>query len=150
MKDEKKDENLEMLRHSCSHIMAAAVKELWPDVKFAIGPAIEHGFYYDFDFGAEKIGEDDLAKIEKKMKHITKQNLKFERFELLVDEAIKRERQAGQIYKAELAEDLKKEGEKKVGYYRLGKFEDLCRGPHAESSGKIKAGSFKLMKLAGA
>ncbi len=145
-----KKEDLEMLRHSCSHVMAAAVKELWPDVKFAIGPAIEGGFYYDFDFGEEKVGEEDLARIEKKMKHIIKQNLKFERFEMDIDEALAGERKAGQIYKAELIEDLKKEGEKKVSFYRLGKFEDLCRGPHVESAGKVKAGAFKLTKLAGA
>lgn len=157
------ENTLEILRHSCSHIMAAAVHELWGDVKFAIGPSIENGFYYDFDFGEhtketkkneknenERIGEADLAKIEKKMKYLIKQNLKFERFELGVDEAIKREKKAGQPYKVELIEDLKNDSESKVSYYRVGKFEDLCRGPHVESSAKIKPGTFKLTKLAGA
>ena len=147
MKDTKK---LETIRHSLSHIMAAAVYELWPDVKFAIGPAIENGFYYDFDFGEEKIKEEDLAAIEKKMKHIIKQNLSFERFTLSVDQAIKKEKQAGQLYKVELIQDLQKAGETKVSYYRLSKFEDLCRGPHLKSSGEVSKGSFKLEKLAGA
>lgn len=161
MKDQKND--LEILRHSLSHIMAVAVFEIWPDVKFAIGPAVENGFYYDFDFmrkdsspfskggqGDLKISEEDLAKIEKKMSHIIKQNLKFEKSELKIDEAIKKEKKIKQDYKVELLKDLSKEGEKKVSYYKLGDFEDLCRGPHLESSGKIAKGSFKLTKLAGA
>lgn len=152
--------NIEVTRHSLSHILALAVLELWPDVKFAIGPAIESGFYYDFDFGEEKIGEEDLIKIEKKMNHLIKQNLKFEKSELSREEAIKKEKKAGQDYKVELIKDLKKDpssakvsagkGEKKVSYYKLGKFEDLCRGPHIESIGKIAKGSFKLTKIAGA
>jgi len=161
-----KNQQLEIMRHSLSHIMAAAVKQLWPKVKFAIGPAIANGFYYDLDFGGQtdktnnneniRIGESDLGKIEKKMSHIIKQNLLFERFELTIEEAIKREKKAGQIYKVELIKDFKKDltaqtgGEKKVSYYRLGDFEDLCRGPHIKSSGQIKDGSFKLTKLAGA
>jgi len=122
----KNNNNLEIMRHSLSHILALAVLELWPDVKFAIGPAIENGFYYDFDFGEEKIGEDDLIKIEKKMNHLIKQNLKFAKSELSCEEAIKKEKKAGQVYKVELIQDLKKQGEKKVSYYKLGKFEDLC------------------------
>ncbi len=158
----KNEQNFEVVRHSLSHIMAAAVKEMWPGVKFAIGPAIENGWYYDFDFGEiasnrdsdakerQSIGEGDLVKIEKKMKHIVKQNLPFERFELDIEDAIQREKLAGQIYKTELLEDLKMTGEKRVSYYRLGKFEDLCRGPHLKTSGEIKPNSFKLTKLAGA
>jgi len=146
----KKNDNLEIMRHSLAHIMAAAVSELRSNVKFAIGPAIENGFYYDFDFGEEKASEDDLAKIEKKMNHIIKRNLKFEKFELSVEEALAREKRAEQPYKIELIKELEKNGEKKVGYYKLGNFEDLCRGPHIESSGKIAKGSFKLTKLAGA
>lgn len=144
------ENNLEILRHSLSHIMAAAVLELWPDTKFAIGPAIENGFYYDFDFGGTKISDDDLTGIEKKMNHIIKQNLKLEKRELNIDEAIEKEKEAGQVYKTELLKDLKEQGEKKVSYYKLIKFEDLCRGPHIESSGKIAKGSFRLTKLAGA
>ncbi|MDP3043292.1 MAG: threonine--tRNA ligase, partial [bacterium] len=147
---EKNKNQLETMRHSLSHIMALAAAEFWPDVKFAIGPAIENGFYYDFDFGDKKIGEDDLIKIEKKMNHIIKQNLKFERFEMDIDEAAKKEKSAGQIYKAELIKDLKIAGETKVSYYKLGEFTDLCAGPHIASTGKIAKGSFKLAKLAGA
>jgi threonyl-tRNA synthetase len=143
-------ENLEMLRHSLSHVMAAAIKELYPEAKFAIGPAIESGFYYDIDFGESKINDEDLQKIEKKMAHLIKQNLKFERSELPVDEAIAEAKKEGQIYKQELVEDLKKAGETTVSFYTLGAFTDLCRGPHLDNTNKIKAGSFKLNKLAGA
>jgi len=140
----------EILRHSLSHILAAAVMELYPQAKFAIGPAIENGFYYDIDFGEEKINDASLVAIEKKMKHIVKQNLKFERSEKSIADAIAFEIERGQIYKQELIEDLQKAGETSVSYYQLGKFADLCRGPHIESSLKIKDGSFKLTKLAGA
>lgn len=142
--------NLEILRHSMSHVMATAIKELWPEAKFAIGPSIENGFYYDIDFGDEKIGEDALKDIEKKMKHIIKQNIKFEQSELNIADAIKKEKEAGQDYKVELIEDLEKEGESKVSYYKLGNFEDLCRGPHLESSGKLNKDAFKLISIAGA
>lgn len=145
-----KNEQLEMMRHSGAHIMAAAALELWPEVKLAIGPAIDNGFYYDFDFGDQKIGEDDFAKLEKKMIHLAKQNLKFESREVDIEEAIEKEKEAGQVYKVELLEDLKKDGESKVTYYKLGNFDDLCRGPHIESSGKIKKGTFKIDKIAGA
>jgi threonyl-tRNA synthetase len=142
--------DLETKRHSYSHILAAAVKELWPEVKLAIGPSIENGFYYDFDFGDQKIGEEDLRQIEKKMKHIIKQNKKFEHFELSVKEALDKERKNGQIYKEELIKDLIKEGEIKVNYFKTGNFEDLCRGPHIESTLELNKDSFNLNKLAGA
>jgi len=142
--------DLEMMRHSLSHVMAAAVLKLWPDVKFAIGPAIENGFYYDFDFGGAKIGEDDLVKIEGEIKNIIKANLKFERTEIKIDEAKAKEKKSGQIYKEELITDLEKEGERNVSYYRLGDFEDLCRGPHIATSGELPNDAFKLNKLAGA
>ncbi len=147
---ENKNEKLEILRHSLSHVMALAVSELWPNVKFAIGPAIDNGFYYDFDFGEDKVCEEDLKKIEKKMKHIIKQNIKFEKSEIGINEAIKRKKAAGQDYKVELIEDLKKEGEKKVSFYKLGSFEDLCRGLHVESTNKLRKDSFKLTSVAGA
>jgi threonyl-tRNA synthetase len=143
-------ENLEMLRHSLSHVMAAAVQALYPEAKFAIGPAVENGFYYDIDFGETKVSEEDLAVIEKKMAHLLKQNLKFERSELTVDEAIEQARAEGQIYKQELVEDLKKSGVETVSFYATGNFTDLCRGPHLENTNKVKPGSFKLTKLAGA
>lgn len=139
-----------MKRHSLSHILAAAIKEIWPSAKLAIGPAIENGFYYDIDFGEEKISDANLKEIEKKMAHLLKQNLKFERSELPIDEAIKKEKVEGEIYKAELISNLKDKGETVVSYYTVGKFTDLCRGPHVENTNQIKPGSFKLDKLAGA
>ncbi|MFA5420713.1 MAG: threonine--tRNA ligase [Patescibacteria group bacterium] len=142
--------NLEILRHSLSHVMAMSVKDLWSDVKLAIGPAIDNGFYYDFDFNDEKIGEEDLKKIEKKMNFLIKQNLKFEREEIDIQDAIKKEDGRSQVYKVELLEDLKKEGVEKVSYYKNGEFEDLCSGPHLESTKEIEKGSFEISKIAGA
>lgn len=138
------------MRHSLSHIMAAAVYELFPNAKFAIGPTIENGFYYDIDFGEEKANEETLSKIEKKMKHLIRQNLKFEIEHKTIADAIEFEKKRNQTYKTELLEDIKKEGHVTVSYYKLGLFTDLCRGPHVESSAKIKEDSFKLTKLAGA
>ncbi|PIW80581.1 MAG: threonine--tRNA ligase [Candidatus Omnitrophica bacterium CG_4_8_14_3_um_filter_43_15] len=136
--------NLETLRHSVSHIMAQAVKELWPDAKLAIGPSIDDGFYYDFD-KKEPFAPEDLEKIEKKMKHIIKQNLKFERQELDKKEAIKLFKGLKETYKVELIEEI---ADEKVSVYKHGDFVDLCRGPHVESTGKVKA--FKLLSIAGA
>ncbi len=147
---ENNNENLDMIRHSMSHVMAAAIKELWPKAKFAIGPSIENGFYYDIDFGEEKIGEENLKEIEKKMKHIIKQNIKFEKKEFDIDKAITHGKEEGQIYKVELLEELKDDGEKKISYYKIGDFLDLCLGPHVESTGKLNKDAFKLTKLAGA
>jgi len=143
-------ENLEKKRHSLAHIMAAAIQELWPEAQLAIGPAIENGFYYDIDFGTVKIIEADLKTIEKKMNHLLKQNLKFTRTEMKIDEAIKEAKKEKHPYKLEILEDLKKEGEKEVSFYSVGTFTDLCRGPHIESTKEIKPNSFKLQKLAGA
>jgi len=150
MSSDKKNYPIETIRHSLSHVMAAAIKELWPSAKFAIGPSIDNGFYYDIDFGDQKISEENLKEIEKKMEHILKKNLKFEKNEMEALEAMAKEQLAGQIYKKELIEDLVKEGETTVSYYTLGQFTDLCRGPHVESTNKITKGSFKLNKLAGA
>ncbi len=149
MKD-KQNKNLEVIRHSSAHILAAAVKEIWPRVKFAIGPVIENGFYYDFDFGDEKINNEDFNKIEKKMKHLIKQDLKFEICEIDINKAIKKETAARQIYKKELLEDLKAEGGKNVTYYKMGNFEDFCYGPHVQSSNVIKNDALKIDKIAGA
>ncbi len=135
-------ENLETLRHSASHVMAEAVLDLFPEAKFAIGPAIEDGFYYDFDL-PRSLTPDDLPAIEKKMKHIIKQNLKFERRDVTKAEA--RELFKDQPYKLELLDDIKDD---KVGVYTQGKFTDLCRGPHLASTGKIRA--VKLLSIAGA
>lgn len=142
--------SLEMKRHSLAHILAAAVKELWPQAKLAIGPAIDNGFYYDIDFGETKITETDLPAIEKKMAFLIKQNLKFERSEEAIDQALEEAQKNDDPYKAELIADLKAQGEKSVSFYTVGKFRDLCRGPHIDNTNKIAAGSYKLDKLAGA
>ena len=141
---------MEQKRHSLSHIMALAVKEIWPDVKFGIGPSIENGFYYDFDFGDISVGDDDLGKIEERMRIIIDRDIPFERSEMDIHKAIKIEKERKQDYKVGLLEDLKSEGEKVVSYYKLGEFEDLCRGPHIISTKEIDPKSFKLTKVAGA
>ena len=144
------EENLKIKRHSLAHILALAILRTYPEVKFAIGPDVDNGFYYDIDLGDKKLSEDDLVDLEKKMKHIVKQNLKFERSEKDIDLAINEAREADDIYKLEILEDLKATGETKVSYYQLAEFSDLCRGPHLESSGQVDLNSFKLNKLAGA
>jgi len=138
------DEGLEILRHSCSHVMAMAVKELFPGVKVTIGPAIYNGFYYDFDY-ERPFKDDDLPKIELKMQEIIKAKLPFIREEMVSSKAIEYFRNAGEHYKVELIEDL---GERVVSLYTQGSFTDLCRGPHLKSTKSIKA--FKLTKIAGA
>jgi len=146
----KEEVNIEIKRHSLAHIMATAIKELWPSAELAIGPSIDNGFYYDIDFGETKISETDLKNIEKKMAFLIKQNLKFERTEKKIDEALKEAKRAKEIYKAELLEGLKAQGETVVSFYSVGKFSDLCRGPHIENTNQLKSGSYKLEKLAGA
>ena len=137
--------DLDTLRHSCSHIMAQAVKELWPEAKLGIGPSIEDGFYYDFD-KKEPFTEEDLAKIEEKMRAAIAKNDPFIREELGKIEAIELFKKLKENYKVELIESL---ADEKVSIYKTGKnFLDLCRGPHIESSGQIKA--FKLLSVAGA
>ncbi|HEX9911761.1 MAG TPA: threonine--tRNA ligase, partial [candidate division Zixibacteria bacterium] len=130
--------------HSTSHIMAQAVQDLFPDTKLGIGPAIEEGFYYDFD-KKEPFTPEDLKKIEKRMQEIIKDDLLFEREELTKNDALKLFKEKGEIYKIELISELDSD---KVTIYRQGDFIDLCRGPHIPSSGKIKA--FKLLQIAGA
>lgn len=143
-------QDLEKTRHSLAHILALAVLRTYPQVKFAIGPDIDNGFYYDLDLGEEKISDADLKDLEKKMKHILKQNIPFVRSEKNIDEAIAEAQEKNEEYKLEILQDLKKEGEKIVSFYQLGEFSDLCRGPHIESTGKIKADTFKLSRIAGA
>jgi threonyl-tRNA synthetase len=140
-----KEKELEILRHSTSHVMAQAVKRLFPDVKVAIGPAIENGFYYDFD-KAEPFTQEDLGLIEEEMAKIIKEDLPIVREEIPREEAVAMFREAGEAYKAELIEDMPED--EVVSLYRQGEFVDLCRGPHLESTGKIKA--FKLLSVAGA
>lgn len=142
----KDKEGLHIIRHSCSHVMAQAVKELWKDVQVTIGPAIENGFYYDFA-RKEPFTTEDFAKIEAKMHEIIKRDEKLERIVMPRDEAIKYFKDRGEHYKAEIIEDLP-EGEV-ISLYRQGSFTDLCRGPHVPSTGKI-GDAFKLMKVAGA
>ena len=133
------------LRHSASHIMAQAIKRLWPDAQLAIGPAIENGFYYDIDMEHVLVPED-LAKIEAEMHKIVKANFPIEKEVLSRDEALKFFKEKHENYKVELIEDLPADAE--ISTYRQGEFVDLCAGPHVASTGKVKA--FKLQSLAGA
>ena len=142
----KDKEGLEIIRHSCSHIMAEAVKELWPDVQVTIGPAIENGFYYDFA-RKEPFTTEDFAKIEAKMHEIVKRDEKVERKVMPRDEAIKFFKDLGEKYKAEIIEDLPES--ETISLYSQGNFTDLCRGPHVPSTGRV-GDAFKLMKVAGA
>lgn len=146
---EEEPSNLSVLRHSASHVLAAAVLELFPEAKLGIGPSTDQGFYYDFDLPTP-LAFEDLAKIEEKMKAMIKQNLKFEREEKPIGEAIKFFRKKGQPYKVELLEALKQEGEKVVSLYKTGKFIDLCKGPHLKSTGVLRPKALKLLKISGA
>ena len=138
---------VEKMRHTLSHVLAAAVLEMYPEAKFGVGPAIENGFYYDIDFGGVKVTEAELAKIEKRMNKIIARGLKMAKMTKSREEALSWASKAGQKYKVELIEDLP-EGEE-ISFYRLGEvFEDLCKGPHVSDTKKI--GAFKLTKVAGA
>jgi threonyl-tRNA synthetase len=143
-------EALELLRHDTAHVLAEAVLELYPGTQVTIGPPIEDGFYYDFDFPeGVKISDADFERIEEKMREHIQADEGFERSDVPVAEALERFQNEGQAYKVELIEDLiKDEGVKTVSLYRNGDFTDLCRGPHGPSTGRIKA--FKLMSTAGA
>ncbi|MDD5073746.1 MAG: threonine--tRNA ligase [Candidatus Shapirobacteria bacterium] len=140
-----KPDQLSIMRHSCAHVLAAAVQKLYPNTKFAIGPAIDNGFYYDFDFD-KPLSENDLVKIEAKMAKIVKEDIPFEKKDLTILKAKKLFTK--QAYKQELIADLAKKGQKTVSVYLSGDFIDLCSGPHVSSTGKI--GPFKLLSLAGA
>ncbi len=139
------DEGLEILRHSCAHLMAQAVKELFPQAQVTIGPVIEDGFYYDFAF-ERSFTPDDLAAIEAKMKELAQQDLGVSRAVMARDEAVAFFRNLGEEYKAQIIEAIPADEE--LSLYRQGGFTDLCRGPHVPSTGKLTA--FKLTKLAGA
>lgn len=153
------------MRHSLAHIMAAAVKQIYPDAKFGVGPAIDDGFYYDIDLGEKKISELNFGKIEKAMRRIISQKQEFVRSEVDIEDAITWAKETNQPYKLELLEDLKKsgttdakllaeadfeagEGAKTVSFYQNGNYKDLCRGPHLNNTGE--AGTFKIMRVAGA
>lgn len=162
-------EHLHAMRHSLAHITASAVKKLWPEAKFGVGPVVENGFYYDIDLGELKISESDFKKIEKEMRAIINQAQDFERFEMPVDQAIEWAKQNGQPYKEELLNDLKRSGTtiakdldvnelglaaegdaaiENVSFYKNGEFVDLCRGPHVANTKEV--GAFKLLRVAGA
>lgn len=162
-------DELYAMRHSLAHITAQAVQHLWPEAKFGVGPVVENGFYYDIDLGETKITEKDFKRIEKEMRTIINKDYPFERSEKAVDEALEWARSNGQPYKEELLNDLKRAGTtvakdldadtlgvaaegdaavENVSFYADGDFTDLCRGPHAVSTGKV--GAFKLMRVAGA
>ena len=138
-------EGLHAIRHTASHVMAQAIQHLFPDVKFAIGPAIDNGFYYDLD-SSHVFTPDDLRSIEKEMAKIVKQNLPLVRSELPRKEALSRFTALNEIYKVELINDLPEDAV--ISLYTQGDFTDLCAGPHCPSTGRVKA--FKLMSLAGA
>ena len=138
-------EGLEILRHSTAHLLAQAVKELYPEAQVTIGPVIEDGFYYDFDY-KRPFTPEDLERIERRMREIAKRDLKVERMVMPREEAIRFFRDQGEEFKARIIEDIPPEEE--ISLYRQGDFVDLCRGPHVPSTGRLKA--FKLMKVAGA
>lgn len=163
------EEQSHAMRHSMAHITAAAVKRLWPEAKFGIGPVVENGFYYDIDLGDTKISEANFGKIEKTMRRIIAEGQDFESFRMPVDEAIEWARENGQPYKEELLNDLKRSGTtvasdldpaelgtiaegdaavNDVSFYRNGDFTDLCRGPHVTNTKDV--GAFKLLRVAGA
>ncbi|MCX6780259.1 MAG: hypothetical protein NT034_03720 [Candidatus Magasanikbacteria bacterium] len=155
------EKQLEYMRHSCAHLVAAAVQELYPKAKFGVGPAIENGFYYDIDFGAP-VGESDLQKIEDKAKELGAKGLVYARTEMTIEEAVEFFSKREQPFKVELLKDIKEKGStrkseqdgelsgsvEKVSIYQTGDFVDLCRGGHIENTKDI--GAFKLTKLAGA
>ncbi len=164
-----KQDSLHAMRHSLAHIMASAIKKLWPEVKFGVGPVVENGFYYDVDVKGTKISEGDFDRIEAEMQKIIKENQPFKRSEKVIDKAIKWAKDSNQPYKEELLNDLKRSGTTvakdlnedeigtftegssevdRVSFFTNGDFTDLCRGPHVDSTGEV--GKFKLMRIAGA
>ena len=139
------EEGKDVFRHTSAHILAQAIKRLYPEAKFAIGPTVENGFYYDIDLD-HRLTNEDLEKLEKEMKKIAKEDIAVERYELPREEALAWAKENNEIYKVELIEDLP-EGEV-ISFYKQGDFTDLCRGPHLPSTKKVKA--VKLLSVAGA
>ena len=152
------EDQLYAMRHSLAHITAQAVQHLWPEAKFGVGPVVSDGFYYDIDLGETKISESDFGRIEREMRTIINKNYPFERSEKNIDDALAWAENARQPYKVELLNDLKRAGTtvaneldsetigvaangegvvEKVSFYTDGDFTDLCRGPHAESTGSV-------------
>ncbi len=143
------EDKLYKIRHSLAHVMAQAVLQLRPKAKLAFGPPVEHGFYYDFDLG-EPITPEDLPEIEKRMKQIIKEKQRFESFKRSGEEAVKVLKEQGEVYKVEYAEELLSQGEKEIGFYKNGSFEDMCRGPHVEHTGELPYDGFSVDSIAGA
>lgn len=143
------DEALEKRRHSLSHILAMAVQKLYPQAKLGIGPAIDNGFYYDFDLDIT-FSENDLVNIEQVMREIIKENLSFTRETLPIDEAKEIFKRKGELFKVELIEDLKQRGEKEVSIYKTSDWFDLCKGPHVNSTSDISLEGLKLDRVSGA
>jgi len=163
------NESLHAMRHSLAHITASAVKRLWPEAKFGVGPVVDNGFYYDIDLGELSISESDFKRIEKEMRSIVNAGQEFEHFDMPIDQAIEWARENGQPYKEELLNDLKRSGTtiakdldvselglatngdaavETVSFYKNGEFVDLCRGPHVANTKEV--GAFKLQRVAGA
>ena len=163
------NESLHAMRHSLAHITASAVKRLWPEAKFGVGPVVDNGFYYDIDLGELNISESDFKRIEKEMRSIVNAGQEFEHFDMPIDQAIEWARENGQPYKEELLNDLKRSGTtiakdldvselglaangdaavETVSFYKNGEFVDLCRGPHVANTKEV--GAFKLQRVAGA
>ncbi|WP_289009048.1 TGS domain-containing protein, partial [uncultured Marinobacter sp.] len=142
---ERDEDGVDIIRHSTAHLMAMAVQELFPGAQVTIGPVIENGFYYDFKY-ERPFTNEDMARIEKRMEELAKQDLPVSRSIMSRDEAIKLFNEMGEEYKVRIIEDIP--GEEDLSFYRQGDFIDLCRGPHVPSTGKLKA--FKLTKVAGA
>ena len=134
-------------RHTTSHILAQAMKRLYPEVKLAIGPAIEDGFYYDFD-SPQPFTPEVLEKLEAEMRKICKEKLRLERFELPRAEALKFMEERDEPYKVELINDLPEDAV--ISFYRQGEFVDLCAGPHLDSTGRVKGNAIKLTSVTGA
>ena len=166
---EKDADGVEVIRHSTAHLLAYAVKELFPEAQVTIGPNVENGFYYDIDIPEVTISTDDFKKIEEQMRKVVNQKQDFVRSEKSIDEALTWSQETKQPYKEELLNDLKRAGTtiakdlntdelgtitegdsavENVSFYTNGEFTDLCRGPHVENTGKT--GAFKLMRVAGA
>ena len=139
----------ESLRHSSSHVLATAILEMFPEAKFGMGPAIEDGFYYDFELPRTLIPED-LEILEEKMKKIIGKNFAFEKAQIFIAEAQENFKKLNQKYKLEIIDDLKKEGEKEVTVFKSGPFVDICSGPHIDSTGEINPDGLKLTKISGA
>ncbi len=145
MRNIKEDERLNKLNHSCAHLLAQAVKHLYPEAKFWVGPVIEDGFYYDIDLGDKVITEEDIPLIEKEMKKCAKDNKRIVRNEISKEEALKKF--AGDEYKVDLISRMD-ENEVTISTYTQGDFTDLCRGPHVDTTKEMKF--FKLIKFSGA